>query len=60
VFQVYADGVLVFESSILTGHSATQSVDLDMTGVQELKLVVLNGGDNFLEDHSVWAGARLF
>jgi hypothetical protein len=60
VFQVYADGVLVFESSVLTGHSPTQGVDLNVTGVQELKLVVLDAFDGFLEDHSVWAGARLF
>jgi hypothetical protein len=59
VFKVYADGVLIFESSIMTGTSATQSIDLDMTGVHELKLVVTPTADHYYDDHAVWAGARL-
>ena len=60
VFKVYADGVLIFTSSVLTGLTPHQSIDLDITGVQELKLVVTNAGDGFWDDHTVWAGARVY
>ena len=59
VFRVYADGVLVFESSLMTGTTATQSIDLDMSGVNELKLVVSPGADGYADDLAVWAGAGL-
>ncbi len=59
VFQVFADGVLVFDSGLMTATSPTQTVNLDVTGVQILKLVVNDGGDGIDFDHADWAGARL-
>lgn len=58
-FYVYADGVLLFDSEVMTGDSATQSVNVNVVGRQELKLVVDHTGDNLLWDHADWAGARL-
>ncbi|MGN6628154.1 MAG: NPCBM/NEW2 domain-containing protein [Tepidisphaeraceae bacterium] len=59
IFQVYADGVLVFDSGTMTGSSNTQSLNLNVQGVQQLKLVVNDAGDGNDYDHADWAGARL-
>jgi hypothetical protein len=39
--------------------SPTRSVNLDVTGRRELKLLVDAGGDSMDFDHADWAGARL-
>lgn len=59
IFQVFADGVLRYQSGVMTASSVTQSIDIDMTGVQEMRLVVTNAGDGNTNDHADWAGARL-
>lgn len=59
VFQVYLDNVKVYDSGVMTGSSATQSFGLDVTGKQQLKLVITDGGDGYNYDHADWAGARL-
>lgn len=57
-FQVWADGDKLFDSGVMKGDSSTKQVDVDVSGKQELKLVVSDGGDkNF--DHASWADARL-
>ncbi|HVT90263.1 MAG TPA: NPCBM/NEW2 domain-containing protein [Tepidisphaeraceae bacterium] len=58
-FQVYLDNVIAFDSGKMTGASATQSINLNITGKTTLKLVVTNGGDNIDNDHGDWANARL-
>ncbi len=45
VFQVFGDGIKLFDSGKMTGSSPTQSIDIDVTGVNILKLVVTNAGD---------------
>ena len=59
VFQVWADGVQIYDSGIMTGSSATRTVDVDVTGRQNLRLVVTDGGNGVASDHANWAGARL-
>jgi chitodextrinase len=59
VFQVWADGVKIYDSGLMTGSSATKTVNVDVTGVNQLQLVVTDGGDNNNSDHADWAGARL-
>ncbi|WP_088888904.1 NPCBM/NEW2 domain-containing protein [Leptolyngbya ohadii] len=59
VFQVWADGVLLFDSGVMTGNSATQTVDVNISGRQTLELIVTNAGDSFDFDHANWANARL-
>lgn len=59
IFQVYLDGIKVYDSGVMTNISVTKTVNLDVTGASTLRLVVTNGGDNNDNDHADWAGARL-
>jgi glucose/arabinose dehydrogenase len=59
VFQVWTDGAKLYDSGIMTGSSTTKKVNIDVTGKQNLRLVVLDGGDNTWYDHADWANAQL-
>ncbi|WP_297860039.1 NPCBM/NEW2 domain-containing protein [Meiothermus sp.] len=59
VFQVFADGVSLFNSGVMRGNSPSQAIDVDVTGRQQLRLVISDGGDNVYYDHANWANARL-
>ena len=59
VFQVWADGIQLFASSTMSGSTATQLVDVDLTGRQSLRLVVTGGSDGIAHDHANWANAQL-
>ena len=59
VFQVWADGIQLFASSTMSGSTATQLVDVDLTGRQSLRLVVTGGSDGIAYDHANWANAQL-
>ncbi|OLV15597.1 NPCBM/NEW2 domain-containing protein [Deinococcus marmoris] len=59
VFQVFADGVKVFDSGRMTGADAAKTVNVDVSGRSELKLVVGDAGDNNYYDHADWGGAVL-
>jgi hypothetical protein len=56
-FQVLADGVLVAESPVLK-PGQRHPLRVDVTGVKEVTLRVLNGGDGYACDHAVWGLAR--
>ena len=58
-FQVYTDGVLQFSSGTMTGSSATQAVNVDVTGRSELRLVVDRNDGSINSDHADWADAKL-
>ena len=58
-FQVYLDNVLAYESGNLNGESPTESIDLDVSGKNELTLVVTDADNSIYYDHADWAGARL-
>lgn len=58
-FQVYGDGVLLFNSGIMTGSNPSQKVDVSVVGVQVLRLVVDDAGNGNGLDHVNWANARL-
>ncbi|HEX5244858.1 MAG TPA: NPCBM/NEW2 domain-containing protein, partial [Tepidisphaeraceae bacterium] len=58
-FQVLADGTKIFDSGVMTPTSATQSFNLNVTGVQQLTLICGDAGDGPDYDHGDWAGARL-
>lgn len=58
-FEVWADGVKLFESGVLTASSAPLPVDVDISGRTELRLFVGIGGDDFSYDHADWANARV-
>jgi hypothetical protein len=56
-FQVLADGKLRAESPVLRPR-AVHRFHVDVTGVREVTLRVLNGGDGYACDHAVWGLAR--
>jgi alpha-galactosidase len=58
-FQVWADGTLIYDSGVLTGGMPPTPVYLDVTGIHELGLVVVPGGETTDYGHADWAGARL-
>jgi len=59
IFQVWGDGVLLYESGVMTGSTPTKSVNVNIAGKSQLRLVVTDGGDGISSDHADWAGALL-
>jgi chitodextrinase len=59
VFEVWADGQRIYQSSVLRRNSPIVGINLDVAGRQQLELVVTNGGDSDNSDHADWAAARL-
>jgi len=58
-FQVFGDGVLLFDSGVLTNDQVA-NIDISVAGVQNLTLVATNGIANDIDfDHADWAGAEL-
>lgn len=58
-FHVFADGLELFDSGLMTGATPPKRVNVDLTGRRDLRLFVGVGGDDFQFDHGNWAGARL-
>ncbi|MQA28771.1 MAG: hypothetical protein GEU82_02880 [Luteitalea sp.] len=58
VFQVWADGLKLYDSGVLSGDSGTQDVNVDVSGRNDLQLLVLDAGDHS-HDHADWADAQL-
>ena len=56
-FEVYGDGMKLFESEIFRGKTPPQDIEIDVTGVQELKLVVTEGGNGWGGDWVMWGKA---
>lgn len=59
IFRVWLDNVKVFDSGVMTGSSATKSVDVGVSGANQLRLEVTDAGDGKTYDHADWAGAKL-
>lgn len=59
VFEVHGDGRRLYESGVRRGGDGPLGVSVDVTGVQTLRLVTTNGGDNIDYDHADWADARV-
>lgn len=59
VFQVFLDGNKVFDSGVMNYYTPSKFVDVDITGIKELKLVVGDGGNGIGNDHADWADAWL-
>ena len=59
VFQVYADGVKLADSGLMTATTATKTLTVDLTGRTTLQLVLTNGGDTNDYDHGDWADAQV-
>jgi beta-galactosidase len=59
VFQVFLDGALAFDSGLMRKNTVAKPVNLNVRGVQQLKLVVTDYGNGNGEDHADWADAKL-
>jgi alpha-galactosidase len=59
VFEVWADGEKLFDSGIVTGASAVQTVQVALDGKRRLKLLVTNAGDGNALDRADWANAKV-
>jgi hypothetical protein len=58
-FQVIADGRVLYDSGVLTSGQVG-TVDVDLTGIQQLTLIVTGGIPGTIDyDQADWAGARL-
>jgi hypothetical protein len=58
IFQVWADGVKLYDSGAMTHDSTAQHINVNVTGKGRLQLVV-NVGATMDNDHADWAGAYL-
>jgi hypothetical protein len=59
IFQVWTDGVKVFDSGVKTAASAATGVSVDLTGKSSLRLAIADDGDGLGYDHGDWADARI-
>ena len=59
VFQVFADGTKLYDSGTMSGTTASKAVSVDLTGRNELRLVVTDAGNGVGYDHGDWADAKL-
>ncbi len=59
VFQVFADGLKIYDSGLMRGGSPHQTIDVDVTGVNRLTLGVNDADDGITNDHADWAGAMV-
>ena len=58
-FKVFVDNILKFNSGVLTGNSATQSLAVDIQGGGTLRLVVDGGPDGISSDHADWVNPTI-
>jgi putative phosphoesterase len=61
MFQVFGDGVLMFESGPMTGRDGARRMNVDVRNVSEIQLVVTHVGDGSATnlDRADWAGIRV-
>lgn len=58
-FEVRVDGVVRWQSGLMTRTDDPRRVEVDITSARELTLVVGDGGDGVACDHANWADAKL-
>jgi alpha-galactosidase len=58
-FVIYGDGERLYESGVIKGGDAPTFIDVDLTGVQQLLLLMGAGGDGMNYDHANWAEAEI-
>jgi uncharacterized protein (DUF1800 family) len=56
-YEVWVDGTLKYDSVMKRGSRAGEYIQVDVTGGDELRLVVKNGGDGNDMDRADWADA---
>jgi alpha-galactosidase len=58
-FVVVGDGRVLARSGVMRNADAARPIEADLEGIQELRLVVTDGGDGINYDHADWAMARI-
>lgn len=58
VFQVYGDGVKLYDSGLVT-RAATQAVSVNLGTAKVVSLVVGDGGDGGYNDRTDWGGLQI-
>jgi alpha-galactosidase len=58
VFQVYGDGVKLYDSGLVT-RAATQAVSVNLGTAKVVSLVVGDGGDGGYNDRADWGGLQI-
>ncbi|MEC3998621.1 NPCBM/NEW2 domain-containing protein [Actinacidiphila sp. DG2A-62] len=58
-FLVVADGTTVADSGVLTDASGPKQLQAALAGVQNVQLVVTDGGDGNDSDHADWANPQI-
>ncbi|MDF1812765.1 MAG: NPCBM/NEW2 domain-containing protein [Verrucomicrobiales bacterium] len=59
VFEVHGDGKKLFESQIFRGKTPPEDIEVDVSGVQMLKLVISEGGNGWGGDWVIWGNAAV-
>lgn len=59
VFQVWADGKKVYDSGVITGSDSAKKVQVDISGVNQLRLYITDANDGRQHDHADWANAYI-
>ncbi|MDH6579247.1 NPCBM/NEW2 domain-containing protein [Kitasatospora sp. MAP5-34] len=58
-FEIYRDGTKVAGTGLMRWLQPAQHLSADLTGANELRLVVTDGGDGNTSDHADWAAPQL-
>ncbi|PYE55759.1 NPCBM/NEW2 domain-containing protein [Deinococcus yavapaiensis] len=59
VFQIYGNGVKLYDSGVVRGTDLVKTFSVNVSGVNELKLVVTDAGDGVNYDHADWVNTVL-
>ena len=60
IFKIFADGEEVYSSDVIRKDSEAEFVNLDVTGVKELKLVADDADKNGLGDFASWGDTKVY
>ena len=60
IFKILGDGNELYNSGLMKWADDAKYVSLDLTGINELKLIVDNGGNGNASDHASFADTKLF
>ena len=59
VFQIILDGKKAYDSGVMKQKSKPKEVEVSVQGVNEMKLILTDGGNGKTHDHGIWADAKL-
>ena len=60
IFKIFADGEEVYTSDVIRRDTEAELVNLDVTGVKELKLVANDADGNGLGDFASWGDTKVY